>query len=160
MKMYLILRVILALHIAGFVIMAGTTTIDFFTFKTFWKFAGDGKSLGLLPLMEKYGTFVRTGGITVLLTGVTMFLLTKGIWWSHSWFRIKMLLVALLVLNGILVGNKQGHQLREIVRQHPTDFIAHTTAVKATLHWFYLIQLTIFFSILLLTVVKLDKIPD
>jgi len=39
MKTYLILRILLASRITGLTIMAGTTIIDYFTFKTFWRLA-------------------------------------------------------------------------------------------------------------------------
>jgi hypothetical protein len=74
MKTQISLRILLALHIAGLVIMAGTTLIDYFTFKTFWKFAdqGDRRSLGLLPLMAKYGGLVRTGAAIIIFTGIAI----------------------------------------------------------------------------------------
>lgn len=158
MKIYFILRVLLALHITGIVIMAGTTMIDYLTFKTFWKLAdqGDTRSLSLIPLMAKYGTFIRTGAGTIILTGITMLILEKGAWWGAN-FKIKIVLVALLVLNGLLVGNKQGHKLRETVTAHSADFMQHTMSIRESMNRFYPLQLTLFFLIILISVIRLDK---
>lgn len=159
MKMYFILRVLLALHITGIVIMAGTTMIDYLTFKTFWKFAdqGDGRSLSLIPLMAKYGAFIRTGAATILLTGITLLILERSAW-RDTGFKIKMVLVVLLVLNGLLVGNKQGHQLRDTVTAHSADFIQHTASIRESMSRFYPLQLTLFFLIILVSVIRFDKV--
>lgn len=85
MKEYLILRILLAFHLAGLTMMAGTTIIDFFTFKTFCRFmsADINKASGLLPLMSAYGNFVRAGAVILILTGASMFILLNGIWWQQ-----------------------------------------------------------------------------
>ena len=158
MKTYLILRTLLALHIAGLVIMAGATVTDYLTFKTFWKFAdhGDNRALSLLPLMAKYGGLVRTGAAILFLTG-TGLLVMEGAWWEQLWFKVKMALVILLVLNGVFIGNKQGHKFREMIAGNAPDFIQRTTDIRGTLNRFYIIQLAIFFIIILVSAIKFDK---
>ncbi|MGO4288800.1 hypothetical protein [Chitinophaga sp. RAB17] len=162
MKMYFAIKILLAFHIIGLVIMAGTTTIDYLTFKTFWKLVdqGDHKSLGLLPLMARYGAFVRAGAVIMLLTGITMLTLVNGTWWDQLWFRIKMILVMLLITNGMFVGSKLGHKLRTIINENANSFIPQTIGVRDSLQWFYLIQLILFFLIILVSVVRPDKIPN
>jgi hypothetical protein len=156
MKTYLILRILLALHLAGLVIMAGATVIDYVTFKTFWNFAdnGDNQALGLLPLMSKYGAIVRAGAAILLLTGIGMWVMTAGALWEQLWFKVKMALVILLVLHGMFIGNKQGHKFREMVVANASDFVEHTIHIRGTLNSFYLIQLGLFFIIILLSVIK------
>jgi len=150
----LFMRILLALHIMGLVIMAGTTVIDYVTFKTFWKLALSGdRPSGLLPLMARYGILVRTGGALLLITGIMMLVAGNGVWWQQIWFRIKMLLVVLLVLNGMFVGNKQGHQFREAIAQNAVDLIDRTTPIKNTLNLFYVVQLTLFLFIILVSVI-------
>ncbi len=160
MKTYLILRILLALHITGLVIMAGTTVIDYLTFKTFWKFADDGDNraaLGLLPLMAKYGRLVRSGAAILFLTGIGMLVTVKGTWWEQLWFMVKMTLVILLVLNGMFVGNKQGFKLREMIGDNAPDFIQRATNIRGTLNRFYIIQLAIFIIVILVSVIRFDK---
>jgi hypothetical protein len=139
--------------------MAGTTMIDYLTFKTFWKFAdhGDARSVGLLPLMAKYGAFVRTGAAIIILTGITMLFLEKGVLWGQLWFKVKMGLVLLLVLNGLLIGNKQGHRLRETVTANASDFMQHTMNIRETMNRFYPVQLTLFFLIILISMIRFTK---
>jgi len=159
MKTYLILRVLLALHITGIVVMAGTTMIDYLTFKTFWQFAdaGNDRATGLIPLMAKYGVLVRTGAIILILTGIALFVLDKGAMWGQVWFKVKMALVVMVVVNGIFIGNKQGHRLREMVMAHTTDFVQYTTIIRESLSRFYPIQLTLFFLLILISMIKFNS---
>ena len=158
MRTQIFLRILLTLHITGIVIMAGTSFIDYFTFKLFWKFAdqGDTRSLGLLPLMSRYGEFVRIGGVIIIVTGLIMLLLVKGAWWQQSWFKIKMALVALVVLNGILFGNRLGTKFREVVVNSNTDFILQTLDLRIQLNRFYILQLSLFFVVILVSVCKFN----
>ena len=154
------LRILLAFHLTGLTIMAGTTIIDFFTFKTFCRLVdhGDNKAaLNLLPLMSGYGSFVRAGAVILILTGAGMFLIMKGIWWEQLWFKVKIALVLLLVLNGMLVGNKQGARLRNMASEGFPDFVQRTVHIRANLDRFYVIQLVIFFMIILVSAVKFEK---
>ena len=159
MKAHLVLRILLAFHLTGLTIMAGTTIIDFFTFKTFFRLIdhNDSKALNLLPLMSGYGSFVRAGAAILILTGAGMFLIMRGIWWDQLWFKIKIALVLLLVLNGMLVGNKQGTRLRSMALEGFPDFIQHSVHIRANLDRFYITQLLLFFLIIFVSAIKFEK---
>ena len=159
MKMYLTLRFLLALHIIGIVIMAGTTMIDYLTFRVFWRFAeaGDSRALGLIPLMARYGAFVRTGAITIILTGIALFVLDKGAIWAEPWFRVKTILVIILILNGLFVGNRQGHRLREAVAMHGADLLSNALPIREAMSRFYPIQLSLFFLIIIISMIRTNS---
>jgi hypothetical protein len=154
----MLLQMLLALHLSGLVIMAGTTVVDYITYRTFWKSAdrGDKNAAGLLPIMERYGGVVRTGAAVLVLTGIGMMILVKGVWGEQLWFRIKMGLVVILVLNGILAGNKQGGKLRQMIAAGSPDFLQQTAGIRARLNRFYLVQLAVFLLIIFISVLKFD----
>ena len=157
--MYVLIRILLALHITGLVVMAGTTMIDYLTFRTFWKLAdqSDSRTLGMIPLMAKFGAYIRAGGAIILLTGITMLVLEKSVWVNQTWFKLKMVLVFLLLVNGLFVGNTQGEKFREAVSMHASDFVNHTVSIRQSLGWFYPIQLLLFFLIILISMIRFDK---
>lgn len=157
--MHLLIRILLALHITGLVMMAGTTMIDYLTFRTFWRIAdqGDARALGMIPLMAKFGAYIRTGGALILLTGITMLILEKSVWVNQTWFKVKMVLVFFLLVNGLFVGNTQGEKFRESVSAHASDFVNHTIDIRQSLGWFYPIQLLLFFFIILISMIRFDK---
>jgi hypothetical protein len=140
----LVLRVLLPLHLTGLILMAGTTIIDYFTFKSF----NQSKSPDLLPLMSKFGSLVRTGAILLITTGITMALLSRHLW-SQPLFRLKLALAITLVLHGMLVGNRQATKFRTLITQKNTQDLQSLTS---TLNRFYLLQLTLFFIIILISV--------
>jgi len=158
MKTFIFLRVLLAFHIASLVVMAGTTVIDYITYRTFWEFVDkdDSRARGLLPLMEKYGKVVRAGGALLLITGIAMLAWVDGVWWHQRWFKIKMVLVFLLILNGTLIGNRHGVALRNAIETPDENFIQTTSLMRVTLNRFYISQLALFFSIVLISAIKFD----
>lgn len=160
--MQLIVRGLVALHIIGIVMMAGTTMIDYLTFKTFWKLAdhGNERSLGLIPLMARYGALIRTGAITLMLTGIALFILQKTDWLHQFWFKVKLGLFFLLLLNGLFVGNTQGHKFRETVTAHASDFAGHSLQIRKTLNLFYPVQLTLFFLTISISMIQPGKMNN
>lgn len=158
--MQLIIRGLTALHIIGIIIMAGTTLIDYLTFKTFWKLAdhGDSRSLGLIPLMDKYGAFIRTGAVTLMVTGIGMLIVQKNDCIHQFWFKVKLVLFFLLLLNGMFFGNTQGHKFREAVTAYSPDFVQHTEQTRKNLSLFYPIQLTLFFLTISISMMQPAKI--
>ena len=151
----LFIRTLLALHLGGLTIMAGTTVVDYFTFKTFCRMTDEGnnRSLGLLPIMARYGELVRIGAAILILTGIVMLVLANGVWWGQRWFKIKLALVILLILNGMFVGNIQGLKFRKIVMDSPA-LVQQIVDVRANLNRFYLMQLTMFLLIILISVIQ------
>ncbi|HWV69330.1 hypothetical protein [Chitinophaga sp.] len=156
--MNLLFRIILGIHITGIVIMAGTTMIDYLTYKTFWKLADAGAphAVGIIPLMARYGVFIRAGAFTIFLTGTALLALEKGAAWAQPWFKVKVVLVLPLLLNGILIGNKQGHKLRETVTAHTPDFLAYTSSIRESMDRFYPIQLSLFFLTIIVSMIRVD----
>jgi len=135
--------------------MAGTTLIDYVTFKTFCRLTatGNNNGQGLILLMTRYGGLVRTGAVILILSGLLMLVLVKGIWWDQLWFKLKIGLVVLLILNGMFVGNSLGLKFREMIATSP-ELTQHLTNIKANLNRFYLVQLTLFLLIILFSIVR------
>ncbi|WP_431210273.1 hypothetical protein ACQ86N_30130 [Puia sp. P3] len=140
----LILRILLPLHLTGLILMAGTTIIDYFAFLTI----NETKSSDLISLTSKFGSLVRTGAIILITTGITMFILSKNLW-QQPLFRLKLALAITLVLHGMLVGNRQATRFRTLITQQNTQDLQSLTS---TLNRFYVIQLTLFFIIIFVSV--------
>jgi len=157
-KTQIFYRLILALHLIGLIVMAGATVVDYFTFTFFCKLTdqGDSKALGLLPIMSRYGLLVRTGAGIIILTGIAMLLLSKGIW-QQPWFKVKLALVICLFLNGIFAGKKQGLKFRSLINENGSHALPDVSAIKASLQFFYLLQLALFFAIILVSIVKINR---
>ena len=157
--MNLFFRTLLVLHLCGLTIMAGTTIVDYFTFKTFCKLANTGGNTGhgLLPIMSRYGELVRIGAAILLFSGLAMLVQEKGVW-QENWFKIKIGLVVLLVLNGMFVGNNLGLKFRKMIADD-AGTAQQITAIKGNLNLFYLSQLAIFLLIIMVSIIRADRFP-
>lgn len=144
------------LHIIGLVTIAGTTMIDYITFRLFWNLQakGDDKCVGLLPIMSHFGTIIRTGVAVSLISGVVIVVQSHGAWSGQLWFKIKMFVVLMLLINGIFVGHRQGVKLRETAARYEPGFAQQVSGTRTRLEWFYRVQLTLFFAVILLSVFK------
>lgn len=157
--MKLLLHLLLALHICGLVIMAGTTVVDFFTFRTFCSMLheGDSHAPGMLPIMSRYGTLVRTGAVMLLLSGLAMVIM-KTQWWTETWFKVKLFLVFALVLNGMFTGNKLGIKFRRLAWNN-LEALRAGSAIITNMNRFYLLQLALFMLIILVSIFRPMGVP-
>lgn len=153
-----LLQTLIVLHLTGLIIMAGTTFVDYTTFKTFWKqFDQDQeKSIGLLQSTAKFSRLIGIGAALLILTGIAMMAITNGAFGEQIWFRVKFALVIILILNGVLAGRRQGLKLRKIIADGGINISLQTQSLRTTLNWFYLIQLFLFLTIIFLSVFKFD----
>jgi uncharacterized membrane protein SirB2 len=156
-RLYL-LQSVLTLHLIGLVIMAGTTIVDYLTFKTFWNLVEleKEKSRSLLQVMSRYSRLIGIGAALLILTGLGMMVITGGVFGEQWWFRIKFALVILLVLNGVFIGRRQGSRLRKLIVDSGFDLTRQTTRLRSNLNRFYLTQLAIFLVIIFLSVFKFN----
>ena len=154
MNINLVLRFILTPHLCGLALMAGTTIVDYFTFKIFCKMmdANNKQAHGLIPIMAHYGELVRSGAAILFITLLTMLALVKVVCWDQWWFKIKMILVLLLIANGIFIGNKLGLKFRGMFTE--TNPAQQMMQIRMNLNRFYIVQLVIFLLIILTSVVR------
>ncbi|MES2429053.1 MAG: hypothetical protein V4560_18875 [Bacteroidota bacterium] len=148
----------LTLHLAALTVMAGTTLVDFVTFKIFWKLFDHKKeaSADLLQLMNRLPRLLGIGAAVIITTGICMMALTHGVYGEQLWFRIKFALVIILILNGLLVGRRQGMRLRKLLNDDAADITGGISKVRSNLSRFHLVQLTIFLIIIFLSVFKFN----
>ncbi|MEO7488192.1 MAG: hypothetical protein ABIU77_13870 [Ferruginibacter sp.] len=98
--------IFLMLHLTGFVLLAGTTIIDFVTLQQFWKqYEQDPpKANAVLQALSKFPLLLRMGIAAIVVSGVGMMALTHGLFGEQLWFRIKFGIVILVILNALLVA--------------------------------------------------------
>lgn len=151
-------HVFLTLHLAALTVMAGTTLIDFITYQIFWKLLDQKKeaSTDLLQLMNRLPRLLGIGAAVIITTGMGMMVLTHGVYGEQLWFRIKFGLVIVLILNGLLVGRRQGMRLRKLLKDDTADITGGISKVRRNLSRFHLMQLAIFLTIIFLSVFKFN----
>lgn len=148
----------LVCHIAGLVMMAGTTLSDFIAFKQFWKhYPGNPVSTqGLQQTMSKFPMIMGLGVGLLILSGVAMMALTQGVFAEMRWFQVKLAVVMILILNGLLVGRKHGVKLHRLLTVADGHMSSELQQVKVNLRRFHIMQLTLFVIIIILSVFRFN----
>lgn len=126
-----IYNISLVTHVIGITILAGTTFIDFITFRAFYKaFTIDkGKSLVLENYLYKLQRFIGIGMLIILISGVTMMIKLHEVWGAQLWFRIKMGILLLIITNGLGLRRSVGTRLKKFLTK---DLPAKATTVQFT----------------------------
>jgi hypothetical protein len=151
-----LLHLFLVLHIIGISLMVGTSVVERFTFGAFRRRLkrGDAASIVLLDHLSRLGVLLGIGAALLVLSGTGMLFLTGGVFVHQGWFKIKLVLVGMLILNGFGFGGRQMARLKKLmqpaVARIPLDTALRETLTKVSL--FYVLQLMIYLVIIGLSV--------
>jgi hypothetical protein len=152
-----IYNTILVVHVVGIVLMAGTAVIDLFTFQYFWKRYSEDKKQALV--VENIGfrlqRFMGVGMLLILLSGIGMMAYLHQVWGQQLWFRIKMVVLVVIIINGLGLRRTMGAKLRRILDTDPTTDVALSLSqVKVRMMIVQYLQLLLFIVIFTLSVFK------
>lgn len=144
----------LVLHITGFTLMAGTIAADFVLNRRLGKYllTDKGKALSMLEAAAAFPALIGIGGLLLLTTGIGMVVLFKGVVARMLWFRIKMILVVLVALNGSLVLRKQAGRLKVLLAENGNAGNHQILTLNRTMSIFHVIELLLFLVIFILSV--------
>jgi hypothetical protein len=117
--MHTLYQMALVSHIIGLSIMAGTTLVSYALTKQFWtQYARDKlKAIAINEAGSKFPMLFGLGIILLILSGIAMVVITQGAFGKQLWLQIKLGLVITIILNGVLVGRRQGLRLTKILSE-------------------------------------------
>ncbi|WP_426672172.1 hypothetical protein ACPPVU_13180 [Mucilaginibacter sp. McL0603] len=158
MNTLILLQIFLVLHLIGLTLMAGTTVAEFIIFGNFAKMYDNERqrSLSLLEVMKKLSMLLGLGGALLILSGIGLFTVTGGAFAHQIWFKIKLSLILVLILNGFLVGGRQELKLKTSINANDRQYDEQIKRPILNLKIFYLVQMGIFFVIIILSVFKIN----
>ncbi len=147
----------LLLHLISLVLMVGTTLAGAFINKKFWLAYLQNSEKGLIirSAIAALPAMMAIGLVLLILSGVGMMVATMGVFGAQVWFRIKIALVVLVAVNGIIVGRRQGKRLKAMLAT-PDVAAPVLVSLRRQTQLFYVIQLTLFFLIFLLSAFKFN----
>lgn len=147
---------LLALHVIAFVLMAGTTLLDFINYRTFWRLVNNQReqAAGILAATRIHSGLAGLGAALLIASGTGMVVLLHGLPETQLWFRIKMFLVLLLVVNSIVIGRRLDKKLRKAFTADAEAAMAEVGIIKGRLQRYYLVQLGVFLLIVVLSTYK------
>jgi hypothetical protein len=149
----------LVVHIVGITIMAGTTFIDFITFRQFWKILPGSRSAGLIMAdsLYKLQRFMSIGLLVIILSGVGMMIFLHQVWGQQIWFRVKIGFLFLIIINGLVFRRRLGNSLKKLladstVNENNIKF----SRLKSNITLIHIFQITFFIVIFVLSVFKFN----
>ncbi|WP_118972929.1 DUF2214 family protein [Taibaiella koreensis] len=150
----------LVLHIIGITLMAGASFVDYITFNMFYKAYATDKNKGLVlgDYLYKLQRFLGIGMLLILVSGILMMIKLHEVWGAQLWFRIKMGLLLIIILNGLGLRRMLGTRLRKMLGDNATVNIPATKwqDIRKRFTIVQLIQLLLFILIFTLSVFKFN----
>jgi hypothetical protein len=162
----MLLRSGLVLHIMGIALMVGGAVAAFVLQGQLWKLILSDKERARLFVRSASGLnrVQMAGGALIITGGVLMMTALHGVVMSAFWFRIKLVLLGLIVLNAVVTLRPAGKKLRLLltttVPSSDNERAARYAAseemavswVRRRMRLFYLLQFLFFLLILILSV--------
>ena len=114
MNTYTLIKIGLFLHLTGITMMVGATFAGMSANLRFRKllFTEKEKAFLMLKATDRYPVLQAAGAILILLGGVIMMIGYHGVIMQLLWFKIKLVVIALILLNQLLFGVSLTRKLR------------------------------------------------
>jgi hypothetical protein len=150
------LATLLVLHVIGLVMMAGAVLADFSLRSRFNTFLVKDKTraLTLLEGSAALLPLIGVGALLLILSGTAMVIQLKSAVTQMVWFRVKMPLVILLVLNGSVLARRLGLRLYRLLSVETDSNTSRISTLQSRLRLVYVLQLFLFLSIFVLSIFK------
>lgn len=149
----------LALHLAGITMMVGTFLAGYLNSRQLWRFLPDerDKALVVSRITSKYALLQMIGGSFILLGGIGMMVAVHGVFMRQGWFQVKMILLALLIVNAAVIARPAAKKLRRMLARQDNMIDVFVLAMtRRRLMVFYGLQLALFLTIFVLSAFKFN----
>jgi hypothetical protein len=158
MNSFQLLQLLLVIHFAGFILMAGTTAVNFVAFKKFSNAMTENIDavnyyFRNKKIFDSSGLLIL-GAILLISSGVGLLLITRV--YGQLWFEVKMASVAVLISNGFLFGGRQEQIIKQILDTPDSQSHLRLRKPIANIRTFYAIQLFLLLAVVVLSITKLS----
>ena len=156
MQTYYLVKFGLVLHLMGITMMVGTTVASFAVHRQLWKYLYKEKDKALLIVQaaKRFPLLQVIGGLLIIAGGATMMSAFHGVVVEQLWFKIKLALLLLIILNPVIVLRPAAKKLREFFMDTQTLEMTNPREVKIIkqrMNFFHSLQLLFFLVIFILS---------
>jgi uncharacterized membrane protein SirB2 len=151
-----LLNLSLLFHIIGLVAVAGSNLVGYVLQGQFWKqYEQDSeKGMAVMKASSKLPAVMGIGFLVILLSGISLVAITHGAYAQQFWFRVKMVVLVCIIINGVVFGRRNDNQLKKLVTENANGNDAALRSVRSRVNTFYLIQIVLLLTIFTLSVFK------
>ncbi|HEY0678590.1 MAG TPA: hypothetical protein VGD17_09900 [Chitinophagaceae bacterium] len=159
MEMYYLLRSGLLLHLVGITLLAGTMVASFATYRHIWQFAYNDNSRALLLVksVRRLRLLQIIGSILILAGGMMMLAVYKHQITQQTWFKIKMVILILIILNPFILARPAAKKLAKALNENeelPGATIIN--GLRRKLNLYHIFQLLLFLIIFILSAYRIN----
>ncbi|HXB07164.1 MAG TPA: hypothetical protein VNW04_08615 [Puia sp.] len=146
----------LVLHITGFTMMAGTILADFAINRRMNRFLLSDKqrAVSILDVSAGFPRLIGIGAALLIVTGFAMVSIFKAAVTDMRWFRIKMVVVVLILVNGAVILRRVSSRMKRLLEANDERNNGLILALKQRLGVFHGIELLLFLIIFILSVFR------
>jgi hypothetical protein len=146
------------LHIVGISVAAGTSLIDLILLQYFWNIYRLQIQEGVVieRLVGRLQRVAAVGMMLIVLSGVTMMFYLHTVWAPQLWFRIKMGVLILIIINGLSFRRILGKRIHARVMQESTVRWTQQGSLRSGVTVVQLVQLVFFLVIFVLSVFRFN----
>jgi uncharacterized membrane protein len=146
------------LHIVGIVGAAGTCLIDLVIFRYFWSIYPQRAQEGVAieHLLIRLQRVMAIGMMLIVVSGVMMMFYLHAVWGQQLWFRVKMGVLLLIIINGLAFRRTLGNRIHTRVAAEPDGLWTHQASLRPGITTVQLVQLMLFVIIFTLSVFKFN----
>jgi hypothetical protein len=150
------LQFYLVLHIIGFTIMAGTIVADLVIQQRMKKYliAEKQKASIMLETAAGFPLLIGVGAFLLVSTGIGMVIIFKGHIFNMLWFRIKIILVILAMLNGSIILKRNAIKLKVLLHENSVRNDEAILSLKGRMAFFHSIEILLLLTIFILSIFK------
>lgn len=147
----------LVVHICGICLMVGMTIAGFATHRQLFILSAEDKNGAstLIATVKLFSRLQMFGGLLIITGGVMMMIAFQGLIAGQLWFKVKLSLLLLLILNMALVFRPADKWLRRFLDAAQPEQ-ADLTKARRLLNRFYILQFLIFLGIFILSVFRFN----
>jgi hypothetical protein len=146
------------LHIVGISVAAGMSLVDLILLQYFWSIYRLHLQEGVVieRLVGRLQRVAAVGMVLIILSGVTMMFYLHAVWGQQLWFRIKMGVLLLIILNGLSFRRVMGKRIHARVMQESTVRWTEQGSLRSGVTLVQLAQLVFFLVIFVLSVFRFN----
>lgn len=161
METYVIVKSGLVLHLTGIIMMIGITIASLGILQQTSKPVNGETDKDLLVLkgMAAYPMLQMIGALLLLAGGVIMMTAYHGVLMHAQWFKIKMVILALIILTQFFIGRPAIRKLRKIISGYQNGKVTDGMALRKNnrqLRAFNALQLLLFLVIIILSAFRFN----
>jgi hypothetical protein len=152
-------NIALVTHVVGITLAAGATVFDF----VIVSIHGQNRSKSILDIFvsetihNKVSRLIGVGMLLIILSGIGMMAFLHGVWGQQTWFRIKMIILVIIVVNAIVVRRLLGIRFQKMLQAEDVEVASQQLLdVRRNIRIVQIVQMLLFVTIFVLSIFKFN----